>query len=61
MEAAQQVLEAEDTSPSVLSPLLVLLRAAVAAAPAALASRLHDLLDLLLGWSLDAGVTDGDR
>jgi hypothetical protein len=60
MEAAQQLLESEDTSPRLLPLILPLLQRA-AAHPLLLQAHFHDIVDLLLGWSLEPLLTPACR
>jgi hypothetical protein len=55
------LLDSGDTGPALLQPLLQLLLCVLEAAPAAGQAQLADLVDILLGWSLDPDVTPSDR
>lgn len=61
VEVVQQRLEAESTPPSLLQPLIGLLLACGAACPDAIDSHFHDIVDLLLGWSLDPDLSHAGR
>jgi hypothetical protein len=55
------LLDSGDTGPALLRPLLQLLLFVLEATPAAGQAQLADLVDILLGWSLDPEVTLSDR
>jgi hypothetical protein len=61
LAAVHALLESDATPPPLLAPLLRLLACCARCAPGALGPLWEDLLDLLLGWSLEPRLGDDDR
>jgi hypothetical protein len=59
--AIHKLLESEATPPGLLGPLLRLLLCCARCAPGAVGGLWEDLVDLLLGWSLEPTLSDADR
>lgn len=61
LAVVHELLESEATPPALLAPLLRLLVRCSRCVPTALLPLWEDLVDILLGWSLEPSLSDADR